>query len=424
MRRLQIPHEELVQQVDAALSQARSSAQWTRYDCILQTPMYGGGVKAGEVDELVPVRAPAIRGQLRFWWRIACGPFASSREMFQRESALWGGISRDGPTASLVSVRVSTQGRPKLEPAFTYPPNPNKPGEKKSFPKAADWASDYALFSAQGKLAQDRRNTEIAPNKMAQPGLKFELAIQIAERASEGQRQEVQQALRWWASFGGLGARTRRGLGAVEVKNIDLVTAEEVEGKGGRLALRSSSRDASHAWKEAINRLKAFRQGRNIGRNPPADGSKSPAGRSLWPEADSIREFSGRKSKQHATPLVQARVYPRAAFGLPIVFHFKDEKAGDPRDHILEPAGNFERMASPLILRPYFKDGKWHPMALLLPGWGQALRQPLKFRNINHHQPAHWPDSTEQRRQMSQQIRPMRQRGDDPLSAFMNFFTE
>ena len=74
--------------------------------CELITPMYGGGVIAGEVDTALPIRASALRGQLRFWWRIACAPFASPTQMFRREAAIWGGIASTQPTASKVAVRV------------------------------------------------------------------------------------------------------------------------------------------------------------------------------------------------------------------------------------------------------------------------------------------------------------------------------
>ena len=35
--------------------------------CTLITPMFGGGVTPGEVDRDLPIRAGALRGQLRFW---------------------------------------------------------------------------------------------------------------------------------------------------------------------------------------------------------------------------------------------------------------------------------------------------------------------------------------------------------------------
>ena len=49
-----------------------TESQWQTYKCKLVTPMYGGGVEPGVVDKEMPIRASAIRGQLRFWWRIAC----------------------------------------------------------------------------------------------------------------------------------------------------------------------------------------------------------------------------------------------------------------------------------------------------------------------------------------------------------------
>jgi len=43
--------------------------------------------------------------------------------------------------------------------------------------------------------------------------------------------------------------------------------------------------------------------------------------------------------------------FPQAAFGLPIIFKFKDDNAGDPKSTTLKGA-NSERLGSPLILRP------------------------------------------------------------------------
>ena len=106
-----------------------------------------------------------------------------------------------------------------------------------------------------------------------------------------------------------MGARTRRGLGAVKVtgSNLNPVSQQEVKSKHGVMVLHNSGNTAIHAWRYAIDKLKDFRQG-------------------------------------------MGERYPRAAFGLPIVFQ------NDPTGK-LEPAiGDGDRMASPLILRPYF-DG-------------------------------------------------------------------
>ena len=70
--------------------------EWVTYECKLVTPMYGGGVNGGQVDKEMPIRASAIRGQLRFWWRIACGP-KDPKVMREKEEAIWGGIGEKKP---------------------------------------------------------------------------------------------------------------------------------------------------------------------------------------------------------------------------------------------------------------------------------------------------------------------------------------
>jgi len=54
-------------------TKAAEADPWTHYTCKLVTPLYGGGVRAAEVDTAMPIRAAGIRGQLRFWWRIVAG---------------------------------------------------------------------------------------------------------------------------------------------------------------------------------------------------------------------------------------------------------------------------------------------------------------------------------------------------------------
>jgi CRISPR-associated protein Cmr1 len=375
---------------------------WTPYDCKLVTPLYGGGVRPGEVDEAMPIRPSGIRGQLRFWWRLACGPFASPAEMFRREAAIWGGIGGSGPTASRVSV------------------NHTKPGELRTMPDPADWIEPYAVFPARGELSQDKRSVEKAPHRLAHAGLGFRLGVHLHGDLDEQQRQEMQTALRWWASFGGVGARTRRGLGAVQIRDLQPVSREEVEGRGGQLCLRDVEKGPEEAWKKAVGRLSSFRQGEGSGRNPRKTGSNTP-GRSCWPEPDMIRRQTGRHAPEHKPEHPVRDVYPRAAFGLPIVFHFKDENKGEPAQQLLVPEDG-DRMASQLILRPYWDGQRWSPAALLIPGWEQALAVIAQCGEGADHRA--WPRNADEQAQRAKEIKPMAKHGDDPLSAFMTYFQE
>lgn len=434
-----LDHEAAVAAWSTRSSQTNDE-EWESYPCTLVTPLYGGGVKAGEVDPELPIRPSAIRGHLRFWWRVACGPL-SSEAMFAREAAIWGGIGEAGPVASKVRVRVTQVSALELEAAHKYIQDPNAPEKLKSFPVLENWAEGYALFSAKGELTGDRRHIEVAPKVLAKAGTTFQLALWRSPALSPTQRDEVLTALRWWVSFGGIGARTRRGLGVLKVKELELVTAEAVAQRGGRLALRSGPTGATQAWKEAVGRLKDFRQKPGLGRNPGPNPNQP--GRSRWPEADSIRASSGCADPRHATRLVAVNAFPRAAFGLPIVFHFKDaptvrdrRQPGfdrtkfDPEDHFLEPADvsstdKRDRLASPLIVRPYW-DGtksKWVPAALLLPGWEEHMGIDLKFKGQGY-VPTSWPNDPASQAALAADVSPMAGRADDPLSAFMNYFLE
>ena len=129
-----------------------------------------------------------------------------------------------------------------------------------------------------------------------------------------------------------------------------------------------------------------FRQSPKTSAETRAAGGRP--GRSRWPEPDSIRRHKRRSRTRTSSPrhACQAGQYPRAAFGLPIVFHFKDSGRGDPRrmggkSLTLAPTDTVDarqrpvrrdRMASPLILRPYFDGKQYRPLALLLPGWSES----------------------------------------------------
>jgi CRISPR-associated protein Cmr1 len=339
--------------------------------------------------------------------------------MFQRETAIWGGISGSGPTASRVSVRVDQVTGLQIEPAFVYRQDPT--GRYRTMPDPAAWIEPYALFPARGELTADKRAVAVAPHAPARAGMKFRLRLCLDAKLSDAQIEEIDTALRWWASFGGVGARTRRGLGAVQVTALKPVSAAEVSAQGGRLVLRPGEPSSEYAWKKGNARLRDFRQGVGLGRNTPSAGTKSPAGRSLWPEPDAIRRLTGDHAPPHAPTHPVKTALPRAAFGLPIVFHFKDEQQGDPAQQLLVPEGS-DRWASQLVLRPYWDGQQWRPAALLLPGWEAVLNARVGFAAG----PAGtvWPTDPDERQRLATQIRPMKERGTDPLSAFMAYFQE
>src|SRR5216684_872439 len=87
------------------------------YRIELITPLFGGGVEAGENDPTMPIRGTAIRGQLQFWWRATRGAAcASVEELRQRHREVWGATE----CASPVIVEVADVQASEPVPCAEY----------------------------------------------------------------------------------------------------------------------------------------------------------------------------------------------------------------------------------------------------------------------------------------------------------------
>ncbi|MGO0122923.1 type III-B CRISPR module RAMP protein Cmr1 [Desulfothermobacter acidiphilus] len=357
--------------------------QVRRYELI--TPLFGGGVEPGEADELTVIRGPEIRGHLRFWWRATRGGSSNGdlNEMRKREEEIWGAASKP----SRVEVRVEVEDRGKEEKPFESSQGEN--GKLRVRPKE-NVAPSYTAFPLrpQDKEIKSASSTDDL-EKLLKPlrdGVHFRLELVYPQELKE----DVEAALWAWETFGGVGARTRRGFEALNLLEVDgepvpLPKCSEVEDKirkelgkyvvkgkwpegvphlSRALRMKVIAKNFSEpkeAWDHLIGKLKEFRQYRHRRKS-----EKTP-GRSFWPEPDAIRKLTGRRSHKHKDPVSSVRKFPRAALGLPIVFHFKDEKAGDPYDTTLV-GENLQRLASPLILRPLACADGAVGLALILEG--------------------------------------------------------
>lgn len=410
------------------------------YRVTLATPIYGGGVQAGVPDKDMPVRVSSIRGQLRFWWRLLNGQGKSPRELFVAERELWGGLGGkpEEVKASRVRLTVRKMHGFKTEQCADYQLNQKKKDDTfKSAPKFRRKLPPYALFPAQGELSDDRKEVQKQPAELFQPNATFELCVSLLNGSDEEFKRVLRPALRFWASFGGIGARTRRGLGSVKIEDLKPVAEDEAEQHGCKLVLRSTnnSKEAEPIWAESINKLRVFRQGPGFARN----GNSSDPGRSRWPEPDAIRDVTGTYADQHPIQdWYSGKLFPRALFGLPIIFQFKDEKTsqnksknpGDPRKTILSVDGA-DRFASPLILKAYWNGLAFQPAALLLPTAEDLRHRSLKLAYTGAEHPIEtfavgqwWPTDSREVRRNAGAIQPLSNSSGDPLDAFLAYFVK
>ena len=383
------------------------------------TPLFGGGYEAGKVDPDMPIRASSIRGHLRFWWRATRGAkFDTVEELRQREGEIWGSMENPSPVGIEVSdIQMGEKGscayyrwRQRYNGMWRW---------------ALEWANEfdvanrslpYVLFPFQGKMPdwddedkRDRPQTEAYLSGQFTLIVKYPRAEKMAVYRSVYNEQrkkkninllsskgdddaiddDVTTAIRAWVNFGGIGARTRRGCGAIYCKDLapkwqDKIgnwylsnfTTEKINPAIKRrwpvlpgsilINLNPDLAKSIQSWAAAINVMKEFRQGRT-GRN--YHGNRPT--RSRWPEAESLRnlyvlrEFLTTRPPQFhpPDPAMHSIAFPRVEFGMPIILEIRNEGIKPT----LQPDKTHDRMASPLILRPLkTADGKYSSMIVKL----------------------------------------------------------
>lgn len=308
------------------------------------TPIIGGGVSPGELDDSDPVRVPAIRGQLRFWWRAmfvhTCG---SSKELADREAEIWGGVhsKHSGYRRSRVDLWVTG-----------ISPNP----EALRDTRKPTGSVPYVLWASGLSDSKWLRR---------RPGLRFVLHVRVAPALAD----DVYAALRAWLLMGGIGSRTRRGCGSLTIDRTssDSLALDEwlpapkvsdIERILGQVTFRDCQTErtptpsldgallrlggriadsALNAWDHTIGILRGFR----------------PTQR---------RRISGGTSGRYL--LSAQKLAPLAGLGLPIVGLSKSPNA---RIAWRDADGVHDRLASPLIIKPLpLRDGRFASMALWL----------------------------------------------------------
>lgn len=342
------------------------------------TPLWGGGVEANVNDPVTLIRGSSIRGHLRFWWRALRGNSNGSTitAMREKENSIWG--STKVPSQVKISVNVTNKGT-KFQAT-------NSRGKQIEDVGAMNSKDAYVTFPL--RLTTAERRAHIAPASLTE-NIQFSVVLEYPDSVKD----EVEAALWAWQTFGGIGARTRRGMGTIECIQVDkdplvLQSAndfqksisenlkkwivpgafpEGVPHVSPRLKYKLTSIQNDNTGIEAlrniIDQYKRFRQSR-----PDAEENPRNPGRSHWPEPDLVRAyFPGRTFRHPIAHRVRGKA-PRAVFGLPIIIHFRDYPNGlqDPDETTIQGVDGIDRLASPLIIRPTHLSSGFAGMAVLL----------------------------------------------------------
>jgi len=360
--------------------------------CTIQlvTPLFGGGPVPGEADEVTRIRGTSVRGHLRNWWRFfQRAKFHDSMVMFQREAEIFGSVESASPVVVRIEQPHDQQALRRQQDNYgfdrfgpeAYALFSARQNSKDLIREGASFALELEFSNLETLQAKRRVENELLGRKN----------LKLLPTAVDDIESDICRALWAWVTFGGIGARTRRGCGSLYCHQWPDKVSEQVPRNwpGPALLAGAPCADALVAWRGAVKIYQSFRQGfRGPKHDKPLPNGrllKGIPGRSDWPEPDSIRRLTGSAAKRprdHTVPTVPMEAvptFPRAVLGLPINFHFADGPGSnspassqkDPADVQLVPnlgggSGSEARLASPVITKAVFHNGAWVPLVAIL----------------------------------------------------------
>jgi len=379
---------------------------WTELRFTVTTPMFAG---RGET-RADGFRVPELRGALRYWFRALAGPLAGNdiRLLASLEGSVFGSAAGERGKPSPVRVRLNANLPPiesarsgdPLAPEWLQPPD-QYPDPRRPLVNGLGYLLGPALFQPTPRGQPDRVGRSYIPP--GQPG-EFEGELGI----TPGPYGDVLACCLWTlATFGGLGARIRRGFGGIAfdpagLRALSPRLAQELDPNGNRLSWTIYQRGLRDKVQELFQSVlkEQFDKELSAGQ-PEADGTrarypqltkgtyKTQVARQLWPTWDAALHDVGtalraaratvhRPGKprfaqwvteeydqlivpwlRDAAPPVTDNGsppgFPLGAFGLPIVF----------KSHARVEVDQLRR-ASPLWIRPLRAgEGRWTVLYLV-----------------------------------------------------------
>ena len=171
----------------------------TTYTLELLTPCFCAGAHQSKAE----IRAPAIRGQLRWWFRTLGGSPADERDIF-------GGVAGTASASSLVVRVLDTEPKTWTPPSFT----PNDP-------------ESYVWYfaSVSGTTVKGAKGPRWATSAAHGAGTKFKIQIIQRRPISPEKQAQLDLAVSCFLQLGAIGLRATRGLGAFHCSEVPFATS-------------------------------------------------------------------------------------------------------------------------------------------------------------------------------------------------------
>ena len=346
----------------------------------LITPCFCGGA---EPEKQAEIRAPSIRGQLRWWFRTL-GGFKSLAPMSVRdqEAMIFGTTAGDEGQAGKLILRVASQTLAEAANADDLEAGMGTP-------------LGYALFPLRSSRDGDGKRGILGT------GVSFRLTL--LWRGSPDVWSSLRSLVLAWANLGAMGFRARRGFGSIWLKSPSTIELPGID-----LALQAFSSPESinvkalkefvpQTWRGVtailLNRYRSWRQHGQMNRRwdknsqrwiPISEGQreenrKAPGFRYARRDHNEGLDVQGTSAPagDGERPAGKFGTTFRPALGLPIIQHFSS--LGSDHGPIkrwvatvnwgLEPSRGAPkgRFASPVLLRPHRDaQGRWHALVIFV----------------------------------------------------------
>ena len=166
------------------------------YECEVVTPLFLGGADPQKAE----LRVPPIKAAMRFWWRALYGGEDTTKEMAEREAAIFGSTDKKS-TLSVTVHRLNSKTALR-----DLPPGKMVPVEGKTYKTSIINYLAYGLFEYKNAIKKN-----VYTKEHIEPASRMKIIISFLPAFET----DVLNAFKTLITFGGIGARSRNGFGAL-----------------------------------------------------------------------------------------------------------------------------------------------------------------------------------------------------------------
>jgi CRISPR type III-B/RAMP module RAMP protein Cmr1 len=187
---------------------------------------------AGADQKAAEITGGTVKGLMRWWWRSLVGHECDLQRLREREAALVGSADEKRAAASPLRIQIRNPAFRFREPGTTLPQSKHQYavrgrnqdalpylayGPVSTVTKDDEKANPSTLDAALKDRAGRPKTGLLLRRRALDAGTLFTLRLSWREGAlTAGQRAEIIKAAASWVTLGGIGARSRKGFGALD----------------------------------------------------------------------------------------------------------------------------------------------------------------------------------------------------------------